>query len=370
MGDDQWAKKVNMVFAGKQAGNFDDGFEDLMGKADAAAGDGSLLDGTLTAPDIESLRKEQKGKGAEDEDEDEEEEPSKDEELPDVPKDDWFDSSIKIRKAERAFASRLKNIYGTLGAQHESMRATLVEFAANKEWSAAFHVEILTMADRLKWLQALTASDTVLLRDLKDGQEQKMKEAHENPSRSAAASSQDMTSVLRAGPCLNWQKLVHKSEVDAHIPKAKEQESADEVKEWSAGCDHIFRQWSVLLASCRSAVNDVLAARTHAEADAKKDEERKAEEAKKLREGAAAPQQAKNNIKKSKEGIHLLNLDFVNTLAMPIVSLPEWPETPMDLRAPLVVSGCNWIQEKIKESKAMFLCLFCRGAFSNKTRVV
>ena len=57
MGDDQWAKKVNMVFAGKQAGNFDDGFEDLMGKADAAAGDGSLLDGTLTAPDIESLRK-------------------------------------------------------------------------------------------------------------------------------------------------------------------------------------------------------------------------------------------------------------------------------------------------------------------------
>ena len=127
---------------------------------------------------------------------------------------------------------------------------------------------------------------------------------------------------------------------------------------------------SVLLASCKSAVNDVLAARTHAEADAKKDEERKAEEAKKLREGAAEPQQAKKKIKKSKEGIHLLNLAFVNTLAMPIVSLPEWPETPMDLRVPLVVSGCNWIQEKIKESKAIFLCLFCRGAFRNKTRVV
>ena len=62
MGDGQWAKKVNMVFAGNQAGNFDDGFEDVMGKADAAAGDGSLLDGTLTAPDIESLRKEKKGK--------------------------------------------------------------------------------------------------------------------------------------------------------------------------------------------------------------------------------------------------------------------------------------------------------------------
>ena len=34
------------------------------------------------------------------------------------------------------------------------------------------------------------------------------------------------------------------------------------------------------------------------------------------------------------------------------------------MRVPLMVSGCTWIQEKVEESQAMFLCLFCK-VFSN-----
>ena len=129
------------------------------------------------------------------------------------------------------------------------------------------------------------------------------------------------------------------------------------LKTWSSGCDEMLKQRQVSVTSCRSAVSDMLSARSHAESEAKKQEEKKAEDGKKLREAASAGLLAKKRNVKVPTGIALLDLDFLSTVAVPVPSEKNaWPKVDgesLPLRKPAVISGCEWIQEKVKGTKAI-----------------
>ena len=95
----------------------------------------------------------------------------------------------------------------------------------------------------------------------------------EAQGKSEAASSRDLSSVQQAGPCMNWRALQHMSAVVGHMSGAKTCETLEALKAWSGGCDETFKQLHILVTSCWSAVSDMLSAHSHAESEAKKQEE-------------------------------------------------------------------------------------------------
>ena len=162
----------------------------------------------------------------------------------------------------------------------------LREFLANKDFAINFKQEIATVEFRRKWLAALTAESTEPLTTLME-QEQKRSKEDQASGKSDGATSRDQASVHRAGPCNNWAKLKHTSEVTKHIPGSKMCETAAALTLWSAGCDTIFDSWFVLLKSCRSAVSDLLSAKSNADSAAKRAEDKKADEAKRAQQAAS-----------------------------------------------------------------------------------
>ena len=358
--DDVFAKKINMVFSGKQAGTLDDNFDNVMEKADESIGEGGMFDGSLTAPDIAELqrlaksKKKKAGEETEEEGEDKEpEDPNKNKNENTEEKEDWLDET-KIRKAERLFASTIKKKKEDLQDQARVMLTHMQEFSAKDSLVTAFRSEIMTMDYRRKWLQAIFAEQEDVLPALIE-QHEKQEQEDKDTARSEQASSRDMSSIQRAGPCLGWRKLVHFSKVIAHQPGARECETAETLKTWGTGCSDIFLQWAVLMTSCKSAASDLLSARSSAENEAKKAEDKKVEDAKKAKEQGVRVRKAK-----PVDGISLLDLDFVNSIGTPIdTSSGTWPKDlqASALRTPVLVSGCAWIQERVKATQATFICV-------------
>ena len=352
------------------AGNIDDGFGDFMKRAQGSGGQDGFLNGVLTAPTFADLKadagpkskKKKKKDGEADDTEDEEEEPAaKKNGASDKPQDDdWFDE-IKVRKAERVFAAKVQSQKSGLEAQQTVMAKHLREFLANKDFAINFKQEIATVEFRRKWLAALTAESTEPLTTLME-QEQKRSKEDQASGKSDGATSRDQASVHRAGPCNNWAKLKHTSEVTKHIPGSKMCETAAALTLWSAGCDTIFDSWFVLLKSCRSAVSDLLSAKSNADSVAKRAEDKKADEAKRAQQAASGGKQIRKRPVKSASGIALLDLDFVSSVGTPVPSsdgiLPSGDANgPAVLRTPALISNCGWVGEKVKASKAMHFVL-------------
>ena len=113
---------------------------------------------------------------------------------------------------------------------------------------------------RMDWLSAVLDTKGKRLQDLHAS----CKPGGEGDHRSAAAGSRDVSALIRAGPCQNFESLALFNTLDKYKGKFRDCRSASEVKDINNESMTLRKLFTVLVASCKAAVVELRGAHSRA----------------------------------------------------------------------------------------------------------
>lgn len=281
--EEDFSKKLSSVLGGMQGSGATLGnFNGVMHKAMASGGE-NLIDGTLTDPALAELLLRTSAGNTDEGDDDKVENvcaasscggssaglAGKDDK-----KEGWF-SETQLDKTQRGFSRKVTRTKTALQTMVASMDAAIKDF--QKEESK-YKKELQLVLRRRLWLVAVLEASSDKLDAILKGQE----EPHGGgaiASASDIASSKDLSSLVRAGPCAHFEQLKYISFLSAHEAHARSCTSLLSLNKWEIKMDPLIAVYNSLLSACKAALNDLNAARSQAKATA-------ANLAKKQKEGA------------------------------------------------------------------------------------
>lgn len=161
-----------------------------------------------------------------------------------------------MNKAERDYMRQTEVIKVGLQKLLQQMSDVLAEFRATPTDAKRFVTEMQVVQRRQEWLRlVLDGSPEALV----DAIQKSL--AHTRDSASDAASSRDASSVLRVGPCADYDQLQVFSTMEDHRAKFRACASPDQVKETFNAMGRLRKLYNVLSVACRTAVSDLNSAR-------------------------------------------------------------------------------------------------------------
>ena len=266
----------------------------------------------------------------------------------------WWSADTKTNKAERSYAQKFDVHKTTLDTMDKTMSAAVAEFRALKD-SSLFCIEMGVVLQRQRWMQCIrsgTPEDMrALIAEIDQGSQSMEGEVD---AESCVSGSKDLSSLARAGPCANYDKLVVLTTFESHKGTSKGCKDQEELTAWSNEMNNHKQIHNVFLSACRIAVTDMYAARTSHKAT--QDEKKKLEAEARSKEGCkrkASETGAAARKRAMVSGIELLNLEsppledhFAISTADSIEEL-----TGLDLRKPFLLKNQAWLLEIHRQEK-------------------
>ena len=201
---------------------------------------------------------------------------------PDSPtKGSSFDAELQTRKAERSWTQSMESVEQDISKLSSDMVNGLAEFRRNPAEAREFTAEMLLVQKRQEWLGAVLEKEDATLSS-------KISEANEAVDGDAITTSRDVSALTRAGPCPGFEKLTTVASLSSRASEFRTCVSQDEIKSKFESLQSERKQLAVLMASCKTALNEMIAARKRLQVIKEKQKEKEIKEATKDKKRVSA----------------------------------------------------------------------------------
>ena len=197
---------------------------------------------------------------------------SKDLSNPSPNKEKWFDAETKTRKAERMWEQQMQNFRRDMDKVNTDMTAVLTEFRSKASDAAEFAAEMLLVQKRQEWLAAVLAPDDSALTS-------KLATPAESDADGSVTESRDPSAVARAGPCAGYEGLVTVSSLAAKATEFRGCSSKADIQKHLESMVPAKKLLVTLQQACKTAMNELLAARKNAQQNLEKQKEKELKDA-------------------------------------------------------------------------------------------
>ena len=231
---------------------------------------------------------------------------------PGVENQKWFDDT-KTNKSERTYAKMVDLLKVQFDQTDKAMGDALSAFRASKDTNA-FCVEMSLVMKRQKWLHAIMDKDSSTLQKMiaegsAESKDDTASESAASPAKGSSPASKDLSALVRAGPCPNYEQFVIFATLEKHKgTAAKSCSDAPGLSEWVNAMNEHKKLYGIFLNACKLSITDLYQAKkTQKEvADEKKRiETEAAKDKKRSADGHTAAARKRTAI----SGIALLNLE-------------------------------------------------------------
>ena len=206
--------------------------------------------------------------------------PTKEKEKQEKQQDKWFDES-KTRKAERTWDHQMQALKRDLEKLNEDMTSVLLDFRSKPSQAAEFASEMILVQKRQEWVNAVLAEDDSILSE-------KINSMSQMPGEDVSTDSRDVGALSRAGPCAGYEALITFSALAGKGVGFRTCTSQDDIKQKLEAALPGKKVITTLMSACRTAVNELIAARKKAQAAKEKQKEKELKEAADKKKAASA----------------------------------------------------------------------------------
>ena len=194
--------------------------------------------------------------------------------------DKWFDES-KTRKAERTWDHQMQALKRDLVKLNEDMTSVLLDFRSKPSQAAEFASEMILVQKRQEWVNAVLDEDDSILSE-------KINSMSQMPGEDVSTDSRDVGALSRAGPCAGYEALITFSALAGKGVGFRTCTSQDDIKQKLEAALPGKKVITTLMSACRTAVNELNAARKKAQVAKEKQKEKELKEAADKKKAASA----------------------------------------------------------------------------------
>ena len=245
-----------------------------------------------------------------------------------------------MNRAERTYEKSVDLLNVQMEHMLKSMTDAVATFRADKQRSL-YCVEMGVVLKRQRWLQCLMNSDAQTLEKLIGDTADK--DAGDHSDSGSSKDNKDLTALIRAGPCENFEKLVPFDTFLKHKGGARLCDSMEALSTWSSAMADHKKVYATFLKACGGAVNDLYQART--------ERKKTADEKQKLEQAAASTTKKQAETKQVAarkkvvvSGIPMLNLESPPDDDAHAIDVGATFPALCDLSVPRVVTDQEWIK--------------------------